>query len=107
LAFCRLELGHEEAEKLAVVEDASPIGLYLAIHQPPQVDTLLQLKIYSHAGKGGTSVVRVRARVRWCRSLSEPTGVGLEIVEFSDGKRGQAAWLALLPEQCDASFVTS
>jgi PilZ domain len=105
LAFCRFELGPEERDHLAVVEDASPSGLYIAIQLAPPVGTLLQLQIYSQAGKRGSSVVRARAKVRWCRSLHEPTGLGVEIVDFSDGEWGQANWLALLRGQGDVSFI--
>ena len=42
--------------------------------------------------------VQITAKVRWCRSLREPTGVGVEIVDFADGNGGQARWLALLPQ---------
>jgi PilZ domain len=98
LAFCRCALGPQEAETLAVVEDASETGLYIASHLPPPVGTLLEVKIYSQAGKRGGSVIQLTAKVRWCRSLHQPTGVGVEILDFADGKRGLAAWLALLPD---------
>jgi hypothetical protein len=100
LALYRFELAPQEGEHIGVVEDASPGGLYIAIQQPPPVGTLLRLQIYSHAGPRGSSVVRARAKVRWCRLLHEPRGAGVQLLDFAEGDRGQAIWLAMLRRQC-------
>jgi len=95
LAFFRSELTPPAGEQIGVVEDASPGGLYIAIHQPPPVGTVLRMRIYCQAGPPGISVVEASARVLRCQ-LREPRGAGLQILDFVDGERGRQAWLALV-----------
>ncbi|HXO41669.1 MAG TPA: hypothetical protein VN999_09485, partial [Thermoanaerobaculia bacterium] len=99
LAFFRSDLEPLAGEQIGVVEDASPEGLYLAIHQPPAVGTLLRMRIYCQAGPPGISVVEASARVLRCQ-WHEPRGAGLQILDFADGERGRQAWLALVRQPC-------
>ncbi|HXO30105.1 MAG TPA: hypothetical protein VOA80_22340 [Thermoanaerobaculia bacterium] len=77
------------------MDDAGPDGLYIAIHQPPPVGTLLQMRIYCQAGPPGISVVEASGKVLRC-DLHEPRGAGVQILDFADGERGRQAWLALV-----------
>jgi hypothetical protein len=99
LAFFRSELTPLAEEQIGVVEDASPGGLYIAIHQPPPVGTLLRMRIYCQAGPPGTSVVEATASVKRCQ-LHEPRGAAVQILDFADGDRGRQAWLALVRQPC-------
>src|ERR1700732_1712724 len=95
LALYRCELAPLAGEQVGVVDDAGPDGLYIAIHQPPPVGTLLQMRIYCHAGPPGISVVEASGKVLRC-DLHEPRGAGVQILDFADGERGRQAWLALV-----------
>jgi hypothetical protein len=95
LALYRCELEPLAGEQVGVVDDAGPDGLYIAIHQPPPVGTLLQMRIYCQAGLPGTSVVEASGKVLRC-DLREPRGAGVQILDFADGERGRQAWLALV-----------
>ena len=95
LALYRCELAPLAGEQVGVVDDAGPDGLYVAIHQPPPVGTLLQMRIYCQAGLPGTSVVEASGKVLRC-DLREPRGAGVQILDFADGERGRQAWLALV-----------
>jgi hypothetical protein len=95
LAFFRRELEPLAGEQIGVVEDAGPDGLYIAIHEPPPVGTLLRMRIYCQAGPQGISVVEAIGRVLRCQS-HEPRGAGVEILDFADGEQGRQAWLALV-----------
>ena len=99
LALFRCGLGPLEGEQVGVVEETGPAGLYMTIHQPPPVGTLLRMRIYCQAGPRGLSVVEASGRVSWCQ-LHEPRGAGVQILDFADGERGQRAWLALVRQPC-------
>jgi PilZ domain len=106
LAFFRGELTPLAGEQIGVVEDASPGGLYIAIHQPPPAGTVLRMRIYCQAGPPGISVVEVSARVLRCQ-LHEPRGAGLQILDFADGERGRQAWLALVRQTSPNVVLTA
>jgi len=106
LAFFRSELTPLAGDQIGVVEDASPGGLFIAIHQPPPVGTVLRVRIYCQAGPPGISVVEASARVLRCQ-LSEPNGVGLQILDFVDGERGRQAWLALVRQASPKVALTA
>jgi hypothetical protein len=95
LALYRCELAPLAGEQVGIVDDAGPDGLYIAIHQPPPVGTLLQMRIYCQAGPPGISVVEASGKVLRC-DLHEPRGAGVQILDFADGERGRQAWLALV-----------
>ena len=107
VAFSRCDEAPAEGVHLAVVEDASPSGLYIAIRQPPAIGTLLRLQIYCQAGPHGISVVDASGIVRWCRSEREPKGAGIEILDFADGERGRMAWLELMWRQCPTAAAVA
>jgi hypothetical protein len=106
LAFFRSELTPPAGEQIGVVKDASPGGLYIAIHQPPPVGTVLRMRIYCQAGPPGISVVEVSARVLRCQ-LHEPRGAGLQILDFADGERGRQAWLVLVRQTSPNVVLTA
>jgi hypothetical protein len=95
VALFRCELAPLAGEQVGVVEDASPAGLYIAVHQPPPIGTLLRMRIYCQAGPQGISVVEASARVTRCQ-LHEPRGAAVQILDFADGELGRQAWLALV-----------
>jgi hypothetical protein len=99
LVFFGSELAPLAGEQIGVVEDASPGGLYIAIHQPPPVGSLLRMRIYCQAGLQGSSLVEASGRVLRCQ-LHEPRGVGVQILDFADGEPGRQAWLALVRQAC-------
>jgi hypothetical protein len=106
LVFYRCELAPLEGEQVGVVEDASPAGLYIGIHQPPPVGTLLRMRIYCQAGPPGTSVVEASGRVTRCH-LHEPRGAAVQILDFADGERGRQTWLALVRQPCPNVALTA
>ncbi len=106
LALFRSELEPLPGEQIGVVEDASPGGLYIAIHQPPPVGTVLQMRIYCQAGPPGIPVVELSGRVLRCQ-VREPRGAGVQVLDFADGERGRQAWLALVRQASPNAALTA
>jgi hypothetical protein len=104
LALYRPEDAPELEERMAVVEDIGPGGLFVAGSQPPPVGTILSLLIYSQSGAAGNAAVRCRAVVRWHRLDQPPCGMGVEILDAAGPQDGQrlGSWLASWPKTAAA-----
>ncbi|HVT58139.1 MAG TPA: PilZ domain-containing protein [Thermoanaerobaculia bacterium] len=94
LAFYRPVGADDRDERLAVVEDFGPGGLFIATDDPPPVGTVLQLRIYSHTGPAGRSVMPAHAIVRWHRQSVSPRGIGVQFLDSEElATTGMESWL--------------
>ncbi|HVT15021.1 MAG TPA: PilZ domain-containing protein [Thermoanaerobaculia bacterium] len=97
LVFFRCEAAPAEDERLGIVEDIGPSGLFIATRHPPAVGTVLRLHLYSQSGPAGSSALDAQAVVRWRAAGPERKGVGVQLLDDAQLEdRGLEPWLDTL-----------